>query len=576
MTYQENNTKEKGLLGIEKFVLDKQATSEIFKILIQTFCPHLSEKSEAYRYFQDAIEEKLSAHFNRLREGLVLLVETCYIDKVYRDCYYNFFSTKSKSYPRNCIRVSIFDNDLTSLQNFDYHTIKDINKASYLGFIILRPTLPDIIGRSVISPKALRNSNFYICEANFMTSSGGIKLNVLGFPHMSQDEQYITCAETTLWGIMEYFGTKYSEYATILPSTIFKLLENITTERQLPSTGLVLSKISYALKKLGLGPKIYEGFKSNSKEDEHFRGLLNCYIESGIPLILGVSYKVMPINDLEGKQTETDNTNKYPKDYDDPQNREDFSGHVILCIGHTKEVASECKDFIANHFEDYQSEKSNTPAIFDWGLLPKEYILIDEYSPAYSKGTFDEILTLNERDKKINKVKSYIEHILVPLYHKVYMDAKFAKTTMLECIKEKENWYPLKHVPEKAILRVFLASSRTYREYVIRDMGDHGLNNDLKELFLCLELPKFLWVGEISNFDFENDIDPDSKLPLVKGLILLDPTEVLEKGKQTIVLICDSNCITHRDSYGEIITTVISGKSESLQPFKRFINLKEY
>ena len=114
----------------------------------------------------------------------------------------------------------------------------------------------------------------------------GVKLETVGFPHSSQDRETIKCAETTIWGIMEYFGNRYVEYRPTLPSKIHKALENISIERQLPSAGLTMDEISYTLKSFGFGTRIYshERYKS-------INNIIDCYIESGIPVLTGLESK---------------------------------------------------------------------------------------------------------------------------------------------------------------------------------------------------------------------------------------------------------------------------------------------
>ncbi len=41
----------------------------------------------------------LQPHFTNLRSDLYLFAETPYIDKVYRDSYYHYYSSKLKRYP---------------------------------------------------------------------------------------------------------------------------------------------------------------------------------------------------------------------------------------------------------------------------------------------------------------------------------------------------------------------------------------------------------------------------------------------------------------------------------------------
>lgn len=44
-----------------------------------------------------------------LRPDLRIVVEYPYVDKVYRDSFYSYFASKSIQYPRNAIRVSLFE-----------------------------------------------------------------------------------------------------------------------------------------------------------------------------------------------------------------------------------------------------------------------------------------------------------------------------------------------------------------------------------------------------------------------------------------------------------------------------------
>ena len=127
-----------------------------------------------------------------------------------------------------------------------------------------------------------------------------VKLKSNGFPHSMQDAESIKCAETTMWALMEYFSSKYMEYKPVLPSEILKTLERITFERQLPSRGLTMNEISFALRQFGFGTKIY----SQNQYEENLSLIIDCYVESGIPILLGLE----AISD-EGE------------------------GHVVICIG---------------------------------------------------------------------------------------------------------------------------------------------------------------------------------------------------------------------------------------------------
>ena len=199
---------------------------------------------------QEMVEYSLYDHFNELKDDLWFYLEYPYVDKVFRNSYYSYFSSKHKDYDRNCIRISIFNSEIGEK---DFRELKKINELQekYLGYIILRPTSSCLIGRSMVSPKSLKNDNILSCLVNDTNLINGVILKTAAFPHSSQDQETITCAETTIWSIMEYFGNKYSNYIPVLPFNIMNVLDKLSTERLMPSSGLTATQISYALKEFG-------------------------------------------------------------------------------------------------------------------------------------------------------------------------------------------------------------------------------------------------------------------------------------------------------------------------------------
>ena len=139
----------------------------------------------------------IKEHFDQIEDGSYFVIETPYVDKVYRDSYYSYFSSKNRQYKRDSIRISIFK-DVVSANDFRDNTKREELLKKYMGFIVLRPTEPNLIGRSTISPKILKTKHFEICTTNIRTTVNSIKLYIDGFPHSSQDAETISCAETTI------------------------------------------------------------------------------------------------------------------------------------------------------------------------------------------------------------------------------------------------------------------------------------------------------------------------------------------------------------------------------------------
>ena len=476
----------------------------------------------------DIVENKVRNHFDRLKPNLYFLIETNYIDKIYRDSYYNYFSTKLKAFNRNSIKISIFNCPL-SIESFRDEDSKAKLKENYFGFFILRPTPPNVIGRSVINPNALNNNNFTTCLAYIPSTVNSIKFDSVGFPHSSQDSETMTCAETTLWSVMEYFGNKYPEYKPILPSQIIELLRNSTNERQLPSTGLNINQMSYVLKEFGFAPKIYSKSEYGS---ETFFKLISCYIESGIPLIISL-----------------DNLNYLRS----PGAIHDYIGHAVLCTGH-EDVADIMIDSLVPI--DISRFSSQNIKIFDFDNTKKRFVFIDDNHPIYQKAVLNNP-TEHYNNQSWNTCE--ISHFIAPLYRKVYLEAYEAKQLAINFLTNSV--FCLNNESE-VLMRSFLTSSRSYKQYVALNST---IDNYLKDEILELEMPKFIWIFELSNKDI-------FKKGMIDGLLIFDATEPKSKNYESLIVAIHSNSIVKYSKNVKSLEKI----SLHLQPFLKFnSNLKK-
>lgn len=79
-----------------------------------------------------------------------VVVEDHYVDRVYRDSYYFYYSGKHFSYTRFCKRLSIFDGKLE--KNFFDYCSEELQQK-FVGTIVIRPIPERSIGRTLLSPK---------------------------------------------------------------------------------------------------------------------------------------------------------------------------------------------------------------------------------------------------------------------------------------------------------------------------------------------------------------------------------------------------------------------------------------
>ena len=275
---------------------------------------------------------------------------------------------------------------------------------------------------------------------------------------------------------MEYFSTKYSNYSPILPSRIIQTLNNVSFERQIPSKGLNINQMSFALKDFGFGPRIYSSHEYQSE----FPSLLNCYIESGIPVIIAM-----------------ENGN---------------IGHALLAIGH-EQITDTNIDALEPYFipyPDLQAKAQNKNIVlYEYNLIKKDLIFIDDNRPIYQRASIENPAI---HYPNANWQSCKITYFIAPLYPKIYLEAFEAKNYIIRYLISGPE--PL-DINSKILLRFFLASSRSFKNEVAKN---ETLQPELKGLLLEISMPKFIWVAEISTKTL-------IKQKKANGMVILDATE---------------------------------------------------
>lgn len=468
-------------------------------------------------------EGQVKPHFEKLKDTCYLLAETHYVDRVYRDSYYHYFSSKLTKYQRDCVRISIFEGEIDET-DFRIAGKHDKLQEKYRGFIVLRPTEPFIVGRSIISPKALKVTEFSCCTTRFEITVNAIKLFIDGFPHSSQDTETISCAETTLWAVMEYFSNRYPDYKPLLPSKIIQTLTKVSSERQVPSKGLNIQQMSFALKEFGFGTRIY----SKEEYGDEFEKLLSCYVESGIPLIIAMD--------------------NFPHGGD--------IGHALLCIGHNKisDVEIDALPLYIIPDPDLRAETIKKGIdIFDYSSIKKGFVFVDDNYPVYQTAELEN--PAGHYEAAWHNCR--ISYFIVPLYPKIYLEAYEAKNYILRFLITGPE--PIAG-NSQTVFRFYLASSRSYKNALaINDT----FQDDLKNIILESSMSKFIWIAELSTKDLIKELPPQAT-----GLIILDATEAnISFNKPLILAAYDNKLISLNEK-----SAILESNILPLRPFSTFHN----
>lgn len=440
----------------------------------------LSFIHDKYKFFPEFVDQPIDQLLESLIDNVNCYFEYPYVDKVYRDSYYNFYSTKHNSTNRNCARISFFSQDV-SLDDFRNPKLFERIQSGFFGYITIRPTFPNIIGRTMLSPKALLQNGFICCLARSNVEINGVKLFIDAFPHSSQDGETITCAETTIWSVMEYFGMKYPEYKPVLPSRINRVLSNFSFERQLPSRGLTTEQISYALKEFDFGTRLYSMHESTGDDHDNeafsaleFRRLFGCYVQSGIPLIAAIE--------------------------------NDTLGHAIVIVGH-KVIDHENIDLVVYEKTDVKAD-SGRISLYDYSDFIESYVAIDDNMSPYNIIPFEDP-TINYNSVHFENCS--IKNFIAPLYHKIYLEAGAARELMISFLENYNHNLP----GEDIVLKLFFTSSRSFKAELNKKIN---MGVEANEIIIKSTMPKFIWVGIFTNPDL-------LRQTMANGLVVLDATE---------------------------------------------------
>ena len=317
----------------------------------------------------------------------------------------------------------------------DLNEIDKRHQQYFLGYVTYYYVGHEIIGRTVIDPVKLGN-NHKICTAEFNCYFLGSRLYVRGFPYIQQDTNVMACAQASIWMMMRYMSTRYSEYKESYPADILNANTDFSMGRHVPSAGLTLHQMSNVIARLGFYPIIH--IIEGGKEDV-FRESLYKYVESGIPVVVGMSSQQ----------------------------------HAVVLIGHTRDYDVNLSD---PEISDILTKKSYIPSYYfiksfvchNDAWLPYEIIPKKKYSPGaiqYKIAGYDFwYSTITVED---------ITVMVVPLYEKIFLEGEPVEKKAWAIFNDED--FGLEQTLKGAgikydlysplVLRTYLTTSRAYKEF---------------------------------------------------------------------------------------------------------------
>ena len=184
-----------------------------------------------------------------------VIMEDDYVDRDYQDEFATFYSKSFRRHPSRCTRFHFFSGKLRKVD------IKNIGKFQddYLGFVILRPTMKLLVGRTLLKREnEMPENEFVHCLAKYSAHVLGHKLTVVAMPFTQQDSQVGACAQASLWMAARYMSARFGD-REFMPSQITALAKQHSTDGRLfpADRGLDYVQMLDALQGMGYPSEVY-------------------------------------------------------------------------------------------------------------------------------------------------------------------------------------------------------------------------------------------------------------------------------------------------------------------------------
>ena len=220
-----------------------------------------------------------------------IIVERTYRDRDYLDEFSRYYSVTFQSHDPMCVRLHFFatqveENGIASLEE---------HSDAYLGYSIVRPMRPPLVGRTVLRASSEADS-FVTCEAPSRVSVGGAALQASGAPFMQQDHNVGSCAQAVLWMLALYMHQAYG-FPRYYPGQVSDLATQYLAAPS-GSEGLTRDQILNAIAAMGYRPRFKMCSSAVTGEIVDF---IYAYVESGIPVVIasrdsrGIGHTVLAV-----------------------------------------------------------------------------------------------------------------------------------------------------------------------------------------------------------------------------------------------------------------------------------------
>jgi hypothetical protein len=266
----------------ERFEVSQYSIDELKRLLAEKSGapPHIIDAKLHSLYFEE--------YFNALN-AQTIVIEDDYVDRDFLEDFAGYYVRCFQNYTHRCIRLHFFAIPFNS-QDFEELLaltgscleLQTLQQA-YLGFIVVKPLLQTVIGRTCLKTYPSENGRRHFpITRDYEASLFGLALKVKTLAFQEQDSVVAACATSALWSIFQGTGMLF-HHPLPSPLEITKTAapDPPSVSRILPNHGLTLAQMTRAVHSIGLEPQLV-----NVSESAILKSTSFAYLRGKIPILM--------------------------------------------------------------------------------------------------------------------------------------------------------------------------------------------------------------------------------------------------------------------------------------------------
>lgn len=455
------------------------------------------------------------------------VLEDRYIDRDYSADYLHFYARTFRTHARHCQRAHFFSDDISPELSQVRSTeaisqLRSLAVTSYCGFCVIRPLPTAPIGRTVLRADLRGRSDMeatVTCRATFEANLLGVDLKVPGAAYLQQDARVGACAQVAIWAGMRHMHARHG-YNWVSVADITRLATPTAPDEatSLPagSDFLATERMLRAISEAGYQPLCFRRPppRGDAKaESEYVGAAILPYVESGIPVILGlgigadVGHAVTVIGRIFATQASPAAT---AIDHIPAYIVHDDQGGPYMSLP-VKDPATTPHPFS----EDTITRRTASGTTLELSAVHATFAVALMSPRVFSTAAAAEVSTrdrLRDTFAKLPFIRQHLLDLEFPLNERLLDELEDARRA------------------GRIVLRTYLTSARGYRRHIATSTA----SDDLKDALLELHLPHFTWITEILTVDSYNN--HSAGMRRMYGHTIIDATSTGRDGDGLLML----------------------------------------